>query len=159
MFTLVVDDFGIKYTRKEDADYFLSVLAELYELKVNWKGDKYLGFTIEFNDELHTLSLSMPGYVEKLIKRFYPTAAPKGAASPAIYMPPSYGVKGPQPAAVDDSTPLQAHEILRLQEIIGSVLFYARAVDCTMLPAINHISSEQSKPTQRVMDMAIRVLE
>eukprot|EP01034_Spumella_vulgaris_P036750 gene36750-45336_t len=33
MFTLVVDDFAVKYKRKEDADHFIATLKLLYELK------------------------------------------------------------------------------------------------------------------------------
>jgi hypothetical protein len=46
-----------------------------------------------------------------------------------------------------------------LQEIVGSFLFYARAVDCTMLTAVNHIASMQSNPTERVMEAAKRLLQ
>jgi hypothetical protein len=50
--------------------------------------------------------------------------------------------------------------VLRLQEIVGSLLFYALEVDTTMLPpAVNNISSEQSRPTARVMAAADRLLQ
>ncbi len=61
--------------------------------------------------------------------------------------------------SVDDSPPLSPSEVHRLQEIIGSMLFYARAVDSTMLTAVNHISSRQSCPTQEVMAAAMRLLQ
>ena len=44
-FTLVVDDFGVKYTRKEDADHLIKVLQEHYEIKLDWEGRKYIGIT------------------------------------------------------------------------------------------------------------------
>ena len=34
------------------------------------------------------------------------------------------------------------------QQIVGSLLYYARAIDCTLLPALNTISRSQAKPTQ-----------
>ena len=38
-----------------------------------------------------------------------------------------------------------------MQSSVGSLLYYARVVDSTMLPALNNISSQQSQPTQETM--------
>jgi hypothetical protein len=38
-----------------------------------------------------------------------------------------------------------------VQSCVGSLLYYARAVDPTMLPAINEISGSQASPTQKTM--------
>ena len=43
MFYLVVDNFGIKYTLKEDADHLLKSLREDYSITEDWKGEKYVG--------------------------------------------------------------------------------------------------------------------
>ena len=37
-FCLCVDDFGIKYFSKEDADHLLNALKSAYEITVDWKG-------------------------------------------------------------------------------------------------------------------------
>ncbi len=39
-FTLVVDDFGIKYVGQEHAMHLISILKEHYELSEDWKGTK-----------------------------------------------------------------------------------------------------------------------
>ena len=38
-FTLVVDNFGIRYTHKKDADHIISVLQANYEVTQDWTGD------------------------------------------------------------------------------------------------------------------------
>jgi hypothetical protein len=38
MFTLVVNDFAVKYKRQEDAVHFISTLQLMYELKVTLPG-------------------------------------------------------------------------------------------------------------------------
>jgi len=38
-FTLVVDDFGIKYQGKCNAEHLIKTLRKYYKLSVNWKGD------------------------------------------------------------------------------------------------------------------------
>ena len=159
-FTLVVDDFGVKYRSKEDADHLIETLEKLYKVKVNLAGSKYLGYHIQFTDDRRQVSLSMPDYLPKVHQRFQARLAAldhRGAASPAVYSPPVYGSHS-QMTEVDDSSPASEEQTKELQEIVGCFMYYARAVDGTMLPAVNHIASEMKAPTQRVLAMADRML-
>ena len=157
-FSLTVDDFGIKFRKREDLEHFIAIMEELYELKVDWTGGQYLGIAIQFSDDRNAVSLSIPGYIAKAIERFSPNLK-KGSRSPAVYVPPKLGAQAQIIEADNDDGPvLPASDIKLLQEIIGVLLYYARAIDVTMLTAVNHISSEQARPTQRVMDNAMRVL-
>jgi hypothetical protein len=54
-------------------------------------------------------------------------------------------------APIDDSPKLDATKTKYVQSCVGSMLYYARAVDSTMLPAINEISGQQSAPTVNTM--------
>ena len=53
----------------------------------------------------------------------------------------------------------QPAEIKELQEIVGVFLFYSRAVDPTMLTAINKIASRQAKPTSLIKKEVERFLQ
>ena len=46
-FTLVVDDFGIKYTNKDDIDYLIEAIKEKYPIKINWERSKYIGIDLK----------------------------------------------------------------------------------------------------------------
>jgi hypothetical protein len=48
-FTFAVDDFGIKYFCKADADHLFSALASKYALTTDWTGKSYLGLTLASN--------------------------------------------------------------------------------------------------------------
>ncbi len=48
-FTLVVDDFAIKYTKLEDAQYLIEPLKEDYNITVDWDATKYIGLTIKWD--------------------------------------------------------------------------------------------------------------
>ena len=48
-FTLVVDDFGIKYQGKENTIHHINVLKETYEINVDWKGELYCGISLRWN--------------------------------------------------------------------------------------------------------------
>ena len=45
-FTLVVDDLGVKYIYKVDADHLFSAIEAKYPLKIDWEANTYLGINI-----------------------------------------------------------------------------------------------------------------
>lgn len=64
-FTLFVDDFGIKYTKHEDAKHLINALHNVgYKLSQEWDGDQYCGLTLQWDYDKHTCNVSIPGYVE-----------------------------------------------------------------------------------------------
>lgn len=156
-FTLVVDDFGIKYSSQAGADHLIRTLRLLYVITIDWTGSTYIGFTIVFNNETRQVSLTMPGYIDKVLQRFAPHLS-IGAASPAVYIPPKYGNSTQTPTS-DTSLSLSLLEIKTLQEQVGCLLYYARGVDATILPAVNHIASLQSQPTTMVAAAMDRLLQ
>jgi hypothetical protein len=154
-FTLVVDDFGIKYKGKEHADHLIAALSEIYTMTVDWTGSKYLGIVIKYDKEKHQMELSMPKYVENAIDRFgAKDYAP--ANSPIVYVAPSH--HSSQLTNPDNTPLLSADRKQRIQQIVGTFLYYARAVDPTMLTAINKLASMQSQPTEAVEQAAHRFL-
>ena len=66
-FTLVVDDFGVKYTPKdkEDINHLIKVIKEKYELTKDWDGDLYCSIRLKWDYHHRTLDISMPGYIRK----------------------------------------------------------------------------------------------
>ena len=49
VFGLCVNDFGVKYFSKYDADHFLDSLKNCYEISTDWEGHNYLGLKIYLN--------------------------------------------------------------------------------------------------------------
>ncbi len=47
LFTLVVDDFGVKYTNQGDVDHLIGSLKKDYELTKDWDGDLYCGIKLK----------------------------------------------------------------------------------------------------------------
>ncbi len=48
-FTLVVDDFGIKYVGNKNALHLIKTLKEHYTISEYWEGKKYMGLTLDWN--------------------------------------------------------------------------------------------------------------
>ena len=45
-FTLVVDNFGVKYVGEEHANHLMSVLHEFYDVEEDWTGELCCGITL-----------------------------------------------------------------------------------------------------------------
>jgi hypothetical protein len=158
-FTLVVDDFGVKYIRKADAEHLLKVLKENYQTTEDWSGSKYIGLTIDWDYENRKVHLSMPGYVEKSLERFNHDTPSKPQHLPFPHTPPQYGAKL-QYAKEDDAAPtLGAEDKKFIQQVTGTLLYYARAVDSTILMALSAIAAQQASPTQTTMDRVRQLLD
>ena len=46
-FTLVADDFGVKYIKKKDAEHLFNAIKSKYPVKIDWTGTKYLGMDLK----------------------------------------------------------------------------------------------------------------
>jgi hypothetical protein len=152
-FTLVVDDFGVKYKDKDDVQHLLNAIREEYELTEDWEGAKYLGISIAFAGPPghRTVSLSIPGYVEAALKRFGVQRPIKLTRSPAPYIMPEYGHQPQTPTADDTSQVLDPTRAKYIQEVIGVFLYYSRAVDPTMFTTLNKLASRQALPTEKLL--------
>jgi hypothetical protein len=162
-FTLITDDFGVRYGTKAAADKLLAVMSRKYPMTHDWSGNKYAGFNIrmDYTASNRRVELSMNGYIAAVLKRFKHLVSPThNVYSPEFFQPIKYGSKDSQlTKPLDETPPLSAADINVLQQITGCMLYYVRGIDATMLLAVDHISREQSKGTQETMTKAIRLLE
>jgi hypothetical protein len=85
------------------------------------------------------------------LKPVTPQHAPYKAA------PIQYGAKV-QRVEVDTTQPLIPKEIKRVQDIVGTLLYYARVVDQTLLAALSAIVAQQPNGTQAVVDVCHQLL-
>jgi hypothetical protein len=94
-FSLVVDDFGIKYVGRTHADHLLNALAALYTISTDWSGALYCGLTINWNYSNLYVDISMPGYIRNAIHKFQHPLPPSPEDSPHNWQPPNYGATSP----------------------------------------------------------------
>jgi hypothetical protein len=69
-FTLVVDNFGVKYTQQEDVDNLKATLKCNYTVTADWTGKRYIGITLDWDYKQKRVHLSMPNYVWKALQLF-----------------------------------------------------------------------------------------
>ena len=93
----------------------------------------------------------MLSYVRDALKHFNHTAPQKPQDQPFPHVKPNYGAKAQYSSEDDTSTPLSKDKKRFVQEVVGTFLYYTRAVDATMLPALGSIASQQAAPTEQTM--------
>jgi hypothetical protein len=101
----------------------------------------------------------MPGYVEKALVRFNHRPPAKPQHQPHPNQPINYGAKQQTSTPEDDSPKLNKEKKKFIQEVTGVFLFYARAVDSTMLVALSAIAAEQGSPTENTLRKVYQFLD
>ena len=69
-FSLVDDDFAIKYVKRENADHLINTIRKYYPMTVDKNATKYIGLTIQWDYTKWQAHIHMPGYIDKALVRF-----------------------------------------------------------------------------------------
>jgi hypothetical protein len=146
-FTLVVDDFGIKFVGDEHAKHLIDTLQLYYTVETDWTGGLYCGIKLEWNYEKRYVDISMPDYVRDKLREFDHPAPNRPQHAPHPAPEARFGKSSQETAPPDTSAALSDDGKKRVQQIVGSFLYYGRAVDITILKTLNTLSRQQSKPT------------
>jgi hypothetical protein len=102
--------------------------------------------------------MSMPGYVAKALQQFDIQAPNRLQHSPFEWVEPTYSQHVQLIPLADITKPLGAAGTTRLQEIIGVLLYYGRAIDNTILVALGSLAATQTKGTLATSKAAIHLL-
>ena len=157
-FTLVVDNFGVKYAGEEHVNHLKRVLEEHYTLMCDWMGTCYIGITLDWNYTKRQVHLSMPKYMTKALKQFQHITQ-KCQYAPYPCVPIQYGAKK-QYTTQESKAPLLDDKAKQfIQQVCGKFLFLGRAVDSTLVCPIRAIASQSSKPTEDMMQQTLQLLD
>jgi hypothetical protein len=158
-FSLVVDDFGIKTVGLTHAKHLKQSLEKYYEVDTDWKGQLYCGVHLDWDYKHRTVNLSMPTYISKALTRFQHSPPLKPQHSPYQSSPIQYGTKVQLTKDPDTSPKLSPAQIKHIQQVVGTLLYYSRAVDPTLAAALSTIASQQTNGTQAVLDACKQLLD
>ena len=138
-----MDDFAVRYSTKADADHLIDCIREKYPFKVDWDAQQYIGINLEFNYTDRWVKMSMKGYVKQALQEFQHLHDKRHYNAPSHMPKTAYGQRI-QYVQHDESDPMTASDILHKQRVCGKFIFYARAIDNTMLHALNDIASSKN---------------
>ena len=116
------------------------MFKENYEITIDQTATKYIGLTIEWDYEDRKVHTSMPGYLSKAFVRFKHEIPHKKQNSPHPHVIPNYGAKAQFAEPEEDLPILGTEEIKFIQAVTGTLLYYGRAVDSTILPSLSSLS-------------------
>ena len=90
-----VDDFGVKYFNKEDANHLLDSISKHYHYTTAWEGKNYCRLIMDWHYPEGYVDISMPNYVPDSLKRLNHVPKVHPQYSPHENIPIQYGTQGP----------------------------------------------------------------
>ena len=118
----------------------------------------YIGIKLEWDHVHRTVTLSMPSYVRKDFHIFHNILRGGKEYSPHTCAPIQYGQKVQYADPLDASEYLSDKETNLVQQVCGNFLYYAIAIDNTIIPSLSDIPSEQSKATTNTIKHVAKLL-
>ena len=132
-FSLVVDDFGVKYVGKKNADHLIQDLKKQHTISMDWTGSFFCGLHIQWDYSALTYNISMPDYLKESLHKFQQPKPPRLQNTPSAWKAPTYGTKIHYADDADHPSLFSPKSIHLVQQIVGTLLYYTIAVDPTML--------------------------
>eukprot|EP00804_Cyclotella_cryptica_P002036 CCRYP_007428-RA/>CCRYP_007428-RA protein AED:0.34 eAED:0.34 QI:0/0/0/1/0/0/4/0/371 len=131
-----VNNFGIKYQGKQHLEHLISSIKCNYEVTVDDSGSLYCGITLVY------LDISLPGYITKqLIKCNHPPPKKNSQHTTQDTLP------------LDDSptSHLDKNGIRRIQQMVGSFVYYCRATNPTTPHTLSELSTQHSTAKENTL--------
>ena len=114
LFTLVVDDFGIKYTRNENVNHLIESVRKKCPFQIDWDTKQYIRMHLKWDYDNQTIRVNMKGYVEQALKEFEHYIPKRNHYGPSKINHSGYG-QTMQYAKIDHSVALNPKQIKFLQ--------------------------------------------
>jgi hypothetical protein len=146
------------FVGRERAEHLMACIKKNYNISSDWNGTAYCGLTLEWDYKNRTVDLSMPGYIKADIRKYQHPAPARPEDAPHTWNPPIYGAKTQFLTEATTSPALPDKEINKLQQLTGTLLYYSRAVDPTLIMPINVLAYKQSTATHVTAGKVIKLL-
>ncbi len=100
----------------------------------------------------------MPRYIAKALQHFQHPAPNCLQHTPHAWLPLQYGAQTQFTNPIDTTPPMDKPQTKCLQQIISVLLYYACALDLTMLIALGSLAVAQTEGTQATMEACTQLL-
>jgi hypothetical protein len=138
----VVNGFGIKYVGQEHVEHLKASIEKHYEISCDWTGSAYCGLKLDWDYKSKFVDLSIPGYIKAALHKFQHPTPIHPENTPHTWNPPVYGSKTQYIEAQQDSPLLPQKDITQIQQLSGTLFYYARAADPTLILPVNVLASD-----------------
>ena len=110
-----MDDFGVKYVNKKNADHLVAALNGKYKIYEDWTGSLYCDIDLRWYYTNRTLDLGIPGYIETQLQRYKHIKPTRPQHSPHPIAPRRYGKNAQHPIPPDETPAVGPEGILCIQ--------------------------------------------
>ena len=101
----------------------------------------------------------MPKYIQSALHKFQHPAPTCAHHAPHAWTRPDYGAQQQYTTPPDTTEVLHPDSIKRVQQITGTLLYYSKAVDSTLLVALGTISYQKAKATATTNLAVVQLLD
>ena len=115
LFTLLVDDFGVKYVNKNDVDHLIDSIKLTYTHTKDWTGNLYCGITLEWDYVHRHVDILMPNYLKKKLQEYGHIISARMHSCPYHPEPKKYGSEAQAPLPPNATPRLDVVGIKRVQ--------------------------------------------
>ena len=143
-----MDDFRVKYFSEDDANHLLNPLKKNYASSTDWEGQNYLRLTIDWKYSKEYIDMLMLDYVRKALDSLQHHNPKIPQYAPHRWSVPTYGKILQMAPDRDERNILDNNSTKIVQSILGTMFYYKRSLDPTMLWERNKILRVQSRPTR-----------
>ena len=123
----------------------MSILElEYLAVATDWKESIYYGITLDWNYKEKYVDISMQGYIKRLLTKFK-YEPKKKRYSPYPVEPRKFGKASQEPMPEDTSPLVDKNKRRLIQQVVGTILYYRKGPDLTILVELSILASDQSK--------------
>jgi hypothetical protein len=158
-FTLVANDFGVKYVNKADVDHLIDSIKKMYTPTKDWTGALYCGVALNWDYNNRTVDILMPGYIKKKLQEYKHVKLNRIQTCPYTPASKQFGTEAQRPLPLQDFPLLNKKGFKQVQQIVGSISYHAQAVNMTVLMALSTIAIDQTKATSKTMEKCTQLLD
>ncbi len=147
-----MDDFGVKYIGRKHLQHLYDALRkETYEIVEDWTGNLYC-WNIEMKLQETPCGSCYTSLCQETTHKIQSCCSLKPQHCPYAPNPIKYGKDNQSPSPLDKNPCLNKAQKKCIQQTVCSFLYYARAVDPTILMALLEIALQQALPTENTME-------
>ena len=123
------------------------------------EGKQFYSFKFDWNYDAGYVDIKTTNDVSDALYSFQHTPPSQPQYSPHDHNPIRYRKKHHHSKGPDLSKNVNKKETKDVQSVVGAFLYYARAIDSTMLPSLNEISGKKPQPTQETMKKSKQLMD
>jgi hypothetical protein len=122
---------------QKHVEHLKSSIEKHYQISCDWTGSAYCGLQLDWDYKNRCVDLSTPGNIKAVLHKFQHPTPKLPENAPHTWSPPVYGSKTQYNEEQKDIPMLPQNDVTRIEQLAGTLLYYSRSVDPTLILPVN----------------------